>query len=327
MITPILLNILAPILIMIGLGAVLRWKFKIDLGTLSKLNIYLLVPGFVFDKVSTSSLPWNRMGGIVTISIVQVVTLGLIVWGVGRVFGVARKTLAAVALAVMFYNSGNYGLPLAELAFPSRGGHRDGAAVQAFVLMTQNVLGYTLGLAIAASAHGTNIGASLLRVFRMPVLPALIAALLARWWLQSDPSHTLPVAISKTAQYISAALVPIALATLGAQLASKPRWPRWKPVGMVLVLRLLFGPVQMALLLWGFHLLGWSALDLWGADGWPAELLILTASVPTAVVTLLLTLELEGDTDLAADCVFWTTIFSCVTITLWLVVLRWWFGA
>jgi predicted permease len=160
----------------------------------------------------------------------------------------------------------------------------------------------------------------------MPVIPALVSALLARWWLQSDPSHQLPIAISKTAQYISAALVPIALVTLGAQLASSPRWPRWKPVSMVLVLRLLFGPIQMALLLWGFHKLGVGALDFWGDDGWPAQLLILTAAVPSAVVTLLLTLEMEGDADLAADCVFWTTVFSCVTITLWLIVLRLWFG-
>jgi predicted permease len=91
-------------------------------------------------------------------------------------------------------------------------------------------------------------------------------------------------------------------------------------------LRLIVGPVQMAALLWGFHLLGWGALDLWGNNGWPAELMILTAAVPTAIVTLLLTLELDGDADLAADCVFWTTVFSCVTITAWLAVLRWWFA-
>ena len=103
----ILLDVLAPILLMVGLGALLQWKFKIDLGTLSKLNLYLLVPAFVFDKVSN-----------ITISVVQVVTLGLIVWGIGRLLKVSRKTLCAIALAVMFYNSGNYGLPLAE-----RSGH------------------------------------------------------------------------------------------------------------------------------------------------------------------------------------------------------------
>src|SRR5688572_21585316 len=84
MILTILLDVLAPILLMIAVGALLRYQFHIDLGTLSKLNLYLLVPAFVFDKVSTSTLSWAQMGGVVTISIVQVVTLGLIVFGVGR---------------------------------------------------------------------------------------------------------------------------------------------------------------------------------------------------------------------------------------------------
>jgi predicted permease len=333
MITRIFLDVLAPILLMVAIGAALRWKFKIDLGTLSKLNIYLFVPGFIFDKVSNSTLSWGQMGGIVAVTAVQVITLGLIVWGIGRMLGVGKKTLAAIALAVMFYNSGNYGLPLAELAFPGRvqaGEVRDGGAVQAFVLMSQNVLTYTLGLTIAAAAHTGQIGRSLLRIFRVPVLPTLTAALLARWWLQGDATHQLPLAISKTAGYLSDGLVPIALITLGVQLASSPRWPRWKPLSMVLVLRLILGPIQMAALLWGFHLLGarmnWPAMDLWRANGWPAELLILTAAVPTSVTTLLLTLELGGDADLAADCVFWTTITSCVTITLWLAALRLWFG-
>jgi predicted permease len=351
MITPILFDVLAPILILMGAGALLRWRFQIDLATLSKINIYLLAPAFVFDKVVNSTLSWVEMGGVVTISVMQVATLGLFIWGIGRALRVKRQTLAAVAMAVMFYNSGNYGLPLAELAYPhqssgmsgyrSAGGAnatptppysdtptppaKDGGAVQAFVMLTQNVLGYTLGLVIAGFAHPTIVSPlrNLWRILRLPVLPMLCVALAARWWLQSDPSHTLPLAIAKPASYLSAALVPIALATLGAQLASNPRWPRWRPVSLVLVLRLLLGPVQMAALLYGFHLLGWRAVDLWP---WPAELLILTAAVPTAVTTMLLTLELEGDTDLAADCVFWTTVCSCATIPVWLVLLRWHFA-
>jgi predicted permease len=355
MITPILFDVLGPILILMGAGALLRWRFQIDLGTLSKINIYLLAPAFVFDKVANSSLSWEEMGGVVTISVMQVATLGLFIWGIGWALRVKRQTLAAVAMAVMFYNSGNYGLPLAELAYPQKDGGRvvglsgggvghepshtqplhhattpprptkDGGAVQAFVMLTQNVLGYTLGLIIAGFAHHEPVSPlrNLWRVLRLPVLPMLCIALGARWWLQSDPSHTLPLAITKPASYLSAALVPIALATLGAQLASNPRWPRWKPVSLVLVLRLLLGPVQMAALLYGFHLLGWNAVDLWP---WPAELLILTAAVPTAVTTMLLTLELEGDTDLAADCVFWTTVSSCVTIPIWLVLLRAYFA-
>jgi predicted permease len=147
----------------------------------------------------------------------------------------------------------------------------------------------------------------------------LAAALGARVWLDGAPGRVLPTLVAKPTELLSAGLVPVALVTLGAQLAVRPRWPRWKPVSLVLFLRLIYAPAQMAALLWGFHVLGWRALDLWP---WPAELLILTAAVPTAVNTLLLTLELDGDAALAADCVFWTTVLSCVTLTGWLVALR-----
>jgi malate permease and related proteins len=222
---------------------------------------------------------------------------------------------------VMFYNSGNYGLPLAELAYPGTSGARDGAAVQAFVVFCQNLLTFTVGLMIAARAGGGDLKGSLRALLRLPTLYTICAALLARWWVQGG--HELPKLITATTGFLSRGLVPVALVTLGAQLAVAPRWPRWKPVAMVLGLRLLFGPVQMAVLLYGLSRLarprGWGALDLWP---WPAEMLILTAAVPTAVNTLLITIEVGGDAELAADCVFWTTVFSCLTITAWLVVIR-----
>lgn len=102
-------------------------------------------------------------------------------------------------------------------------------------------------------------------------------------------------------------------------MAGNFRWPRWKPVGVVMFLRLVYAPVQMAAMLWVFHWLGWRGLDLWH---WPGDLLILTAAVPSAVNTLLMTLELGGDADLAADCVFWTTVGSLLTVTAWLFILR-----
>jgi malate permease and related proteins len=326
MFTAILFNVVGPIVVLIGIGALLRWKFELDMTTLSKLNIYFTVPGFIFYKVATSTLGFADMGGIVTVTVAQMATLGVLVYGFGTMFGVNPKTLSAIALAVIFYNSGNYGLPLADLAYPTLtpGQAHSGAAVQSFVLMTQNLLTFTAGLVIASAAQHGFKWSALRKVFRLPMLPALGLGILAKLWIGSG--HQMPIIVMKPAQYVAEALVPLALLTLGAQLASQPRWPRWKPVGVVMLIRLGFGPIQMGLILWTFHWLGWGPMDLWNADGWPAQLLILTAAVPTAVNTLLLTLELDGDVALAADCVFWTTIVSCVSIPVWLYVIWWFFG-
>ena len=80
----ILFHILAPLVVMIALGAVMPRKFRLDLTSLSRLNIYLFVPAVLFDKVSRSPLAWSEMGGIVGVTVIQVATLGLIVWGIGR---------------------------------------------------------------------------------------------------------------------------------------------------------------------------------------------------------------------------------------------------
>lgn len=326
MVADILLSILAPILLLIGLGALMQWKFRLDLNTLSKLNIYLFTPAFIFHNVYLSRLSWSDMTGVAAITVAQSLLLGVIVVVLGRMVNASRRTLAAVALAVMMYNSGNYGLPLAELAYPGRAATtapavvKDGGAVQAFVVMTMNIMTFTVGLAIAAYAGDGGARRAAKTILQMPTVYALFAALAVRWWLQGDPDRTVPILVSKSAQYLANGLVPMALVTLGAQLAKSPRWPDWRPIGAVIGLRLVFAPVLMAGMLWALHKAGAPPmLNLWP---WPAELLILTAAVPTAVNTLLLTLELRGDAELAADCVFWTTVASCVTITGWLVVLR-----
>jgi len=89
LVTDILFTILAPILLMVLVGALLRWRLRIDITTLGKLNIYLFVPVYVFEHVSTSQLEWQEMLGIFGITVVQVVTLGLLVWGIGRALRVS----------------------------------------------------------------------------------------------------------------------------------------------------------------------------------------------------------------------------------------------
>jgi predicted permease len=311
MLTTVLLDILGPILVMVAVGALLRRSFAIDMATLSKLNIYVFVPAFIFHHVSTSTMPGDEMLAIVALSIAQVIALGVVTSLICLAARVPAKTLAPILLAVLFYNSGNVGLPLAQLAF-----RNEGAAAQTFVLLTQNVLTFTVGLSIAGWIGTGRIGHSFLTILRLPVIPTLVAALTARWWI-TRTGHPLPHIIADSASYLAGGLVPIALVTLGAQLGGKPRLPRWRPVSLALFLRLAVAPVVMI----GLLALARYYFPAATPTGISASLLVLTAGTPTAVNTLLLTLETGGDPDLAADCVFWSTLFSALTLTAWLLFL------
>lgn len=316
----IFVTVILPILLMVAVGAITRVRFGIDLNTLGKLNLHVLTPAFIFDRVVHAQIGWGEMGGIVAFTTVQVAILGGIVFGIGKAMGASRQTLAVIATTTMFYNSGNIGIPLAELAFPATGKFGTGAAPQVFVVLTQNVLCFTVGLGISAAAQSTSKRHLAKKLLSLPVLYTFSIALLVRAWLGMNEANHLPVFLEKTVGYLAGALVPVALILLGAQLASRPRWPRWKPLGFVMALRLFVSPALMAGMLWAAHVFfPQTMFDLWP---WPAMVMIFTAAVPSAVNTMILTMEMGGDTDLAADCVFWTTLASSVTLVVTLAVVR-----
>lgn len=319
MVSAVILDVIAPILLMVGCGALLRRRFAINVDTLSKVNLYLCTPAFVFDRVTHSRLGGGEMIGIVTVTAILIFTMGGITFAIGRWRGTSRRRVATLAMAAMFYNSGNYGLPLSELAYPISSG-RDGAASQTFVVLAQNFLTFTLGLAIAAGADAHGIRHIASRMLRMPVIYTLTFALLGHHFFGPESGRVLPKVVTSTTRYLAGGLVPIALVVLGAQLAISPRWPPWRDVGYAIAMRLFAGPAMMAGLLYLMHRqLPGTMWDLWP---WPAEVLILTAGVPSAVNTLLLVLELDGDPKLTADTVFWTTVVSTGSILMWLTILR-----
>jgi predicted permease len=55
MFAKILLDVVGPIIVLIAAGALLRHKFKLDVQTLAKLNIYFLVPRSSFTTSPTAS--------------------------------------------------------------------------------------------------------------------------------------------------------------------------------------------------------------------------------------------------------------------------------
>lgn len=293
-------QVLLPILLIVGAGALVQRVHPLDITTLSKLQIYLFVPTFLFVRVFESTLTWGQIAGIAGAILLGKALLAVPLWALLKRLGASRGTTAVVLLSGVVYNAGNFGIPVAERAFGNAGG-----AVQALVLMMSNLtlwgIGYGLMVLIAGGGRGALWG-----YFRLPMLYVTIAAFLLR-----GLRVPLPDPLLYALRLIADGLVPVALVTLGAQLAQQARWPRWRVIVPVLTLKLLVLPAIMAGVVW--------ALKLWP---WPGAMLIVASAGPTAVNTLLLTLEQGGDAELAADCVFWTTLLSALTVTLVLALVK-----
>jgi len=112
-------------------------------------------------------------------------------------------------------------------------------------------------------------------------------------------------------QYLSEALVAFALITLGVQLSQTKARQSLSRLGWALGLRLLVGP-----------LIATALVPVFGFKGQEATIMIVSSSFPTAVNTALIAHEFQADSQFAAAVVFYSTLFSMLTVTLLIAFLR-----
>ena len=303
----IFLNVCAPIFLIVGTGWLLDRKFKLHLESMVKLNIYLMVPAFIFTRVLGTELGGGEAFRIVGFTVTMICLMFAGSWLAALMFGMPHKQKQSLSLATMFYNCGNYGLPLVTLAFGQQA-----AAVQIYVLATMNVSTYTVGLFLAQSHGEATVShrRALMKVLRQPTLYALLLGVLCKTYEVPVKSITW---LWEPLDLIQACLIGFALVTLGVQMSQTRPAPFRAPLWSAIALRLLIAPAL--------------ALPLTYLFGFPKDVaasLILAAAAPTAVNTALLAHEFGGDLSFSTSAVYYSTLFSMITTTLLVYILKLW---
>ncbi len=298
----VFVQVLLPILVMFGCGWLLDRRFHFHLPTVVKINIHLFVPAFIFVHLVEAKLAGTLALRIVGFTTSIVLVLFFVAGLVGRIARYSHEQTRALQMASMFYNSANYGLPLMALAYGPVA-----APLQVFVILVQNIGNFTLGIFLASSSKHRGWRACL-PMLRQTSVWAVSIALIVRamdWPVQDIRWIWVPV------NYFSQGLVGVALVTLGIQLSQTEHRQSLSRIGWALGLRLLGGP-----------LIAFALIKAFGFHGQIAEIMILTASFPTAVNTALIAHEFEADAHFAAAAVFYSTMFSMITVTALIVILR-----
>lgn len=298
----ILTNALLPILVIVGCGFGLqRWR-PMESATLVTLNLYLFVPVYLFVRVLDSTLLWSDIARIGIAVFVPMLIVGSTAWVAISRRGLSTETAAALLVGSLFANGGNFGLPVAELAFGMRGGE-----VHAIIVMFLNFSIFSIAYTILAMGKGAGASA-ILNYFKLPYFYCVVIAVILR---DTGLRDAMPTWIHTCCHTIAAGLVPVALVTLGSQLARRARRPNWKLISPVLLFKLVLLPF-----------VSFVAVRFLGLWPWPGVVIVLAASAPAAINPLLLAMQLDGDSDTLSDCVFLTTLFSAITVALWMTVLK-----
>lgn len=300
MVLDVFAQVLLPILVVVGVGYLLRRRFELDVQSINRVSIYLLSPALIFSSLMRVRLGAEETLRIGAFMVLFVLIMGMLGWSLSRAMGLEAVTTSAVMLCVMFMNAGNYGLPLAQFAFGEEGLRR---AVLFFVV--QAVLAQTVAVYIAGAGRGGWL-VGFKRLMRMPQIYAVLAALLARGFgIRLDPSSDgLLNDLFRGVVLMGDAAIPVLLIVLGLQLAEANRADRRREVALATGLRLLVSiPLALALA---------YALNM---DELSAKLAVILASMPTAVNMTILAIEFDVRPRLVSSVVAVSTVLSLITLT------------
>lgn len=300
MVLTILVSVILPIFLLIGLGALLDRRFKLDAATLSKLNFYVFVPALAFVKLLDARLPSERLASVGLFGIAHVLMMLALSWAVFSL-PIWRSERTALAIGASFSNVGNYGIPFVAIAFGD-----ELIDVVAILIVVQNLLTFTLGVWLMEQGS-SGVARGALAALKAPVVVAVALALVLR------ASHAaLPPQIRGPLNYLADGLIPVALLTLGVQLSRTKLEHGAAMVAAVSVARLVVAPLVAAgMVVWLFRFAGGVA-----------DVLIVSAGFPVAVNTYILAAEYRQSEGTASQAVFWTTLLSAITLTAALAAVR-----
>lgn len=290
----ILTDIILPIFVLIGLGALLGRGTDLDVRPLSRTVLYVLSPALIFKSLVTSTLTSRDVGQILAFGIVSTACVGLLAWTVARLGRSSQVEENAFILTTCFINSGNYGMPLNLFAFGEAGLER------AVIFFVSSALMVNTAAVYFASRGRFSVRQSITNVFKLPMVYAMALAFLIR-----DTGVVVPDPLMRPITMAGDAAIPVLLIVLGIEL-SRTRVNRelWR-VAQASAVRLV-GAALIALALAGVFRL----------QGLTRQVCIVQASMPTAVMTIVLALEFNADPRFVTSVVFATTLASVATLTL-----------
>ncbi|MFA9398963.1 MAG: AEC family transporter [Clostridiaceae bacterium] len=295
----ILLNNITPLIIIIFLGFVMGKKFNLSVRSFSKLNFYILIPAMIFVKIYETELDSDLIK-VLVFTLVLLIILDISSRLIAKLFKFSNSMDSAFRNSVMFYNSGNFGLPLVTLVFQNSPYSSYAVSVQIMVLMIQSLFLNTLGFYnVGKGKLGTYDAIKM--VLKMPTLYAILSGFLLKFITYDMHELFLWPSID----LLKDAAIPVALFTLGVQLSLSKIHIKNKNVYISVFTRLILGPI-----------IAYGLILIFGFNGLVAQVLLISSSVPSTVNSVLIAVEFDNEPDFAAQTVLISTILCSITLTI-----------
>ncbi len=301
--TDILMNVTLPIVALVGLGFGAQRKLRLDVPSLNRLLVFVIMPAFLIHFLSSARQPISELWPTIYFTAIQFVLLILLGWLAARLFRLPMEFAPILAMATVYANVGNYGIPLVKLAFPERFMLHQSVITSMMTMLIVSVGAWML----APKREETGVLVRLKIAFETPVVPAVLVGMALR-----AAEIRLPAIVATPLELIGSTFPPLALFALGAQLAETGRGAlKVGPMSLLLVLKLMLAPA----LTWGLAIALAISDDL-------TELYVVAAATPVGVLLALFCAEYDRQPRFVSGAVLISTLLSPIVVTGWILVMR-----
>ena len=293
------INLLAPIFLVIALGAGLQrgGLMKADLvAGVNQLLYWVGLPAAVFHTLVQVQSSADGFGDLLLAMAGATLLNAGLSWGAAPLVGIKARSRGTYVQAAFRGNLSFIALPLL-LTVP---GVPLGRTMLAFapMLILHNALTVVVLAISQSSGSGQVTSKALKAIFKNPIILASLGGVLF-----SQAGWGLPVAIATTLQALGRMSLPLALLCIGAALMTVKVSGNRRHAGLAAAHKVILSPV------FGYVLGRWLGLD----DAAMLALLICLAC-PTAAISYTMAKQMGGDEGLASTAIVYSALASAISL-------------
>jgi len=277
-----------PILLAIAGGYLYAHFFTANSKDLANITTDLFVPAMIFHSISQSSLSIKAVGEVLASSSLIFILLIAAGWLWVRLI---KENPRSALPALAFMNSGFLGIPLMRLW-----GGNEAMNIIVIFDQVQGFFMFSIGILIITGGFNKK---SFISLFYSPIIWAMILGFGVNF-----STITLPEPIINSLFFIGEAASPLACAALGASI-KETRFTFKKSLLGSLLFRFVGG-----------YLIALLTVSLLGITGLTRTVILVAASLPTAMFTSILPLRYGQDNQYASMMVIISTLLGIITIPL-----------
>ncbi|MFO7297485.1 MAG: hypothetical protein DIU63_12265 [Proteobacteria bacterium] len=297
----ILTQVTLPIITLVALGWILQPRLKLDVGSLNRLQVYVVMPAFLVHFLSTGKQPLSVIWPVFYFGFIQFMILIPLGWLLVLAFRMRRSLGPMMGLGTAYANVGFFGIPVTQLAFGP-----DYLIYQSVLTALMAILVCTVGVWLLAPSGGSKLG-KLRNAFETPLIPSVILGIALRGF-----GIELPVVVSQPLQFLGSIFTPLALYTLGAQIAAARNINfEFGPQLLILTLKFLVSPI-----------LSWLICIAMGLPPDITAVIVVAAATPVGVLITIFAAEYKTESEFISTAVVISTALSPIFVTGWILATR-----